>query len=115
MGAFLGVLIKKLIEEGKTVEWAWNAVCNDSRKLGHYLNSENPKCRFEPTGSREICGFFDLANAYKILAWDIGAGGFWLAGGGCDGYSYVNPLADLDLFRDRDNIHFSSVGWLVLS
>ena len=82
--AFLGVLIKKLVDSGWTVENSWNAVCNDSRQLGHYWNSKNAKHDLEPTGSREICGFFDLANTYKILARDEEAGGFWLAGGDCN-------------------------------
>jgi len=114
-GAFLGLLIKKLIKEGKTVEWAWNAVCNDSRELGHYWNSENAKHDFEPTGSRMICGFYDLANTYKILAEDEEAGGFWLAGGHSykDGYYY--PLADLSRDYNRNRSSVDSVGWLVLS
>ena len=39
--AFLGVLIKKLVDSGWKVDDAWDAVCNDSKKLGHYWNSEN--------------------------------------------------------------------------
>jgi len=108
-GAFLGVLIKKLVEEGKSVEWAWNAVCNDSKELGHYWNSEDAKYQFELTGSRCICGFYDLANTCKILAEDEEAGGFWLAGG------YFFPLAFLDLHTYRTYDYNSSVGWLVLS
>ena len=41
--------------------------------------SEDAKYNFEPTGSRIICGFYDLANTYKIFAEDEEAGGFWLA------------------------------------
>jgi hypothetical protein len=114
-GAFLGVLIKKLVEEGKSVEWAWNAVCNDSRELGHYWNSENAKHEFEPTGSRIICGFYDLVNTCKILAEDEGAGGFWLAGGSCNGNSDCIPLADLGHGTLRNFNYDFGVGWLVLS
>jgi len=113
-GAFLGVLIKKLIEEGKTVEWAWNAVCNDSQELGHYWNSENAKHVFEPTGSRMICGFYDLANTYKILAEDEEAGGFWLAGGRYCSESGISPLAGLSHKFYRYQNYDYSVGWLVL-
>ena len=113
-GAFLGVLIKKLVEEGKSVEWAWNAVCNNSKELGHYWNSENAKHEFEPTGSRCICGFYDHANTYKILAEDNEAGGFWLAGGYYNFFSYCNPLAALFLYTGRRD-DLSGVGWLVLS
>jgi len=113
-GAFLGVFIKKLIEEGKTVKWAWNAVCNDSRELGHYWNSENAKHDYETTGSRMICGIYDLANTYKILAEDEDSGGLWLTGGhyrnsGCD-----RSLADLHHYRYRLYDGYGSVGWIVL-
>lgn len=112
--AFLGVLLKKLIEEGWSKGKAWNAVCNDSKKLGHYWNSENAKHDFETTGSREICGFFDLANAYKILAEDIDAGGFWLAGGVCNFDCIGYPLAGLGHCFERYCNLNDSVGWLVL-
>lgn len=111
--AFLGVLIKKLIEEGKTIEWAWNAVCNDSKELGHYWDSEDAKHAFEPTGSRSICGFCDLANTFKILAEDKNAGGFWIAGGyfNCSGDGY--PLAYFCLDTNRRIDFYDVVGWLV--
>ena len=113
--AFLGVLIKNLIASGWPVSKAWKAVCNDSRKLGHYWNSENARHDFEVTGSREVCGFCDLANTYKILAWDKETGGFWLAGGNYFDTSYRNPLADLLHCTILDDDLSSSVGWLVLS
>lgn len=111
--AFLAVLIKKLVENGRTVANAWYEVCNDSKKLGHYWNSENAKHAYETTGCREICGFFDLANNFKILAEDEEAGGFWLAGGDCNFYSDFCPLADLNRNFDRDAVNFGC-GWLVL-
>lgn len=116
--AFLGVLIKKLVASGWEVAAAWNAVCNDSRKLGHYWNPKGALQDFEPTGSREICGFCDLANAYKFLAEDKKAGGFWIASGGynlCGDYG--PPLVQIELFtnRDRDSECYFTVGWLVLS
>ena len=111
---FLGVLIKRLVDEGWKVADAWNAVCNDSKDLGHYCNSENSKHEFEDTGSREICGFFDLANTYKILAKDEEAGGFWLAGGDFDLFSYFYPLADLSLSDSQNGDSYYGVGWLVL-
>jgi hypothetical protein len=112
--AFLGVLIKTLVENGWKVEEAWSAVCNDSRELGHYWNSQNAKHAFEDTGSREICGFFDLANTYKILTEDEEARGFWLAGGNYNGGSNNYPLADLWHDCIQDFSHGYGVGWLVL-
>ena len=113
--AFLGVLIKKLIASGLRVSSAWNAVCDDSKELGHYWNSENAKHDFEVTGSRNICGFCDLANTYKILAWDKEAGGFWLAGGDYFDNSFNSPLSDLGRDTRQGNCDHGSVGWLVLS
>lgn len=112
--AFLGVLIKKLIARGWSVADAWHAVCDDSKMLGHYWNSENAKHAFEYTGSREVCSFFDLANTFKILAWDDEAGGFWVASGNYDNLSYNNPLADLGLYYYQDYDYFGGVGWYVL-
>lgn len=90
-------LIQRLVESGYEIKEAWEAVCDDSRKIGHYRNSDNPKNDFEPTGSREVCGFCDLGNAWKFIAedsWDE-AGGFWVAGGNYNNYSYKYPVADL--------------------
>ena len=112
--AFLGVLIKKLIASGWSAEDAWYVVCDDSKMLGHYWNSENAKHDFEETGSREVCGFFDLANTCKILAWDDETGGFWLASGFCNNISLYNPLADLNLYYSRVSDDDYSVGWYVL-
>lgn len=112
-GAFLGVLIKMLVEEGNSVEWAWNAVCNDSKELGHYWNSENAKHTFEPTGSRSICGLFDLANTYKILAEDVSASCFWIAGGNCGEEGNLSPIASIECSTTCSRNYFSSVGWIV--
>ena len=113
--AFLGVLIKELVSEGMSINQAWNAVCNDSKELGHYWNSKNAKYEFEPTGARKVGRFYDLANTCKILAEDEEAGGFWLAGGSCISDSYDGPLADLDCRDDRCDDFDCSAGWLVLS
>lgn len=112
--AFLGVLIKMLVAKGWTCCEAWDAVCNDSKNLGHYRNSDNAKRQFEDTGSREICGFFDLANTYKILAEDEEAGGLWLAGGNFSGNGNSIPLAHLELCDFYYYGRNCSVAWLVL-
>ncbi len=114
--AFLGVLIKELVKEGKTVEWAWNAVCCDSRELGHYLNSENVKCDFEVTGSRKICGFCDLANAHKILAFDEEIGWYFLASGSYNNDCNEYPIANISARYYHPGVRRDySVGWPVLS
>ena len=113
--AFLAVLIKDLVASGWKVSDAWNAVCCDSKELGHYRNSKDAKHAFETTGSRDICGWYDLANSYKILAEDEEAGGFWLAGGCYYYYSDYVPLAVLCRNFYRFNFNFISCGWLVLT
>jgi len=114
--AFLGVLIKKLVAEGWMVAEAWNSVCNDSKKLGHYLSSENATYGFEPTGSRAIAGFYDLGNTCKIVVeddeelekfWEVGSdfgySGYW--------YSLSTMSINYDCY-DEYNSNF--VGWIVL-
>lgn len=112
--AFLAVLIKELVNSGKSVEWAWNAVCNDSEELGNYWNSQNAKHEFEDTGRREICGFFDLANTYKILA-DDEDGNICLAGLFCDYYGFYLPIAGLWYHKNPYTAIVYGCGWLVLT
>jgi len=112
--AFLGVLLKSLVDCGWEVVTAWNAVCKDSKNLGHYYNSVGALRKFEPTGSREICGFCDLANTYKILAKDKEVGGFWLAGGFFNYFGDNSPIADLSLHDYHNFTSKYSVGWIVL-
>lgn len=111
--AFWGWYIKKLIQSGWKAEDAWYAVCDDSKKLGHYWNSKNAEHALEKTGSREVCGFCDLANTFKILAYDEEAGGFWLSGGFFNFDSCNYPLAGLVPYHNRDHFHNHSVGWIV--
>ena len=109
-------LIQKLVKSGYEIAEAWEAVCDDSRKIGHYRNSDNPKNDFETTGSREVCGFCDLGNAWKFLAedpWEE-AGGFWAAGGGYNHGSISNPVADLNHRNLIDFGNYYGVGMLVL-
>ncbi len=111
--AFLAVLIKNLVASVWNVKEAWEAVLDNSRELGHYWNSENAKHTLEDTGSREICGFCDLGNAYKILAADEEADGFWIAGGGCMNLSIRYALAGLYIDDDRDCDNPGGTGWIV--
>ena len=115
--AFLVWLINQLVKSGKSVEEAMNQVVLDSKELGHYYDSENSTRGkdFELTGSRRVCGVYDLANTFKILRCsNKEAGGFWLAGGYyCDDGRCI-PLADLFHIADVDDDRDDSVGLLVL-
>lgn len=112
--AFLGTLIKYLVNEKNwSVENAWKAVCDDSKKLGHYWNSENAKYTFEPTGSRPVGKWNDLANTYKIVG--NSDTGFSVCGGNYGNYSINCPLADVSTDYSPSSSRNYSVGWLVLS
>lgn len=114
---FLGWLIKKLVENGWSKEKAWNAVCTDSKELGHYWNSENAKHDFETTKSREILGLlYDLGNTLKLLADDDeGANKFWVAGGYFNNCSNRSPLADLGYCSNFNYNYNYGVGLLAFS
>lgn len=113
--AFLAVLIKELVASGKSAKWAWNAVCNDSEELGHYSDSVNSKQEFEDTGSREICGFFDLSNTAKLLAVDKNNGSIWKGSGTYDFPGDFSPLANLYpcSSNSRYRKFYRACGWLV--
>ena len=112
---FLGTLINNLISvEGWNEAYAWNSVCTDSRKLGHYKDSVGVKNYFEPTGSRKIVGKADLANTYKILAsGEEKYGGFWLAGGSYRNSGYIDSLASLVFHLNCERSFHHGVGWFV--
>ena len=113
--AFLGLLIKYLIEEkGYEVKDAWKAVCDQSKDLGHYWDSENAKHEFEDTGSRQIGEWCDLGNTCKITEEDE-ASGFSLVGGGYGSNGDSYPLADLGSIGGPIDVYCYSVGWFVLS
>ena len=115
--AFLVWIINKLIDDrGWSAKKAIESVVLNSRELGHYHDSENAKGRFEPTGSREICGVFDLANTLKILAFDdFEDNCFWRAGGLYCYFGNRKPLADLNYAINVNECFNLCVGWLVLS
>lgn len=110
--AYLAVLIKNLIASGWTVKRAWNAVCIDSKALGHYSNSKDAKSEFEFTGSREICGFYDYANTCKILA-DDRSSDFLSAGGHYKFVSNYFPLANMKFITTPSKDYHFSTGWIV--
>ena len=115
--AFLGLLIKYLIEEKRyTISGAWEAVCDQSEKLGHYWDSENAKHNYETTGNKQIGEWYDLTNTFKIIV-DDEICGFSLVGGYCngDGNYYHYPLADIYCLDNFNYDIIDSVGWLVLS
>lgn len=110
--AFLGILIKMLVESGWSISKAWHAICVDSKSLGNYWNT-NKKHNIELTGTRKVCKFYDLANTCKILSADEQISGYWIAGGDFDSESSINPIGRMDHFYGDYNVWNNSVGWIV--
>lgn len=113
--AFLGLLLKYLVdEENYTVSDAWKAVCDQSKGLAHYWNSEDSKRSLEPTGSRKIGEWYDLANTYKITTDENTASSFFHEGGHCQCNGESFPLTTSSKIIYPDIFYFGSVGWIVL-
>ncbi len=130
--AFLGVLIKKLVESGKSVRKAWEMVCFDSAALGHFANNrKTERPAVEETGSREVCGFCDLGNVKKMFALTKGDR-LWTTNSSYKTSSFKEPLnswMEIDLyefyksldhpgsqFYDKPDSIFNKItGWIVLS
>lgn len=95
--AFLVWLINKLVCGGWSIKKAMEAIVLNSTDLGHYSNSENAEHELVKTGSRMICGVYDLANTYKLLSCtNKEAAVSWCAGGSYDTYGHKHPHADLN-------------------
>lgn len=109
----LGIIIKYLVEEKYKVKDAWKAVCVNSKDIGHYHDSKNPKGDFERTGSRKVGKWYDLGNTCKIVK-RRGASGFVLFGGDYFNRGDYFPLADACTFCNSVDAYFDSVGELVL-
>lgn len=114
---FLATIICRLLEEGWSMADAVFAVCCDSTKLGHYIDSANSK-GLESTGSRKVAGKCDLANTCKILKNNKEDDVVLVAGGSFRNFGSSSPLANIDRYnpyRDYDAYHnVISVGWFVL-
>jgi hypothetical protein len=110
--AFLGVLIKKMVESGVDKERAWHMVCDDSGNLGHYGQfEENPK--IIETGSHLSYGFCDLANTLKLIS--VGPYEYAKASGSYFRLPYCAPLAIFRIQKSGfEEKYDDSVGWIVL-
>jgi len=112
--AFLGCLIKTLADNGWGIKNAWDAVCSDSTELGHYWNSKNAKHKLEHTGNREVCGFYDLGNTYKVISEENESNSFKLASGSYNQIGHMCPLVSISNVFDEWYNFTTSVGWVVL-
>ncbi len=68
---FIGYVMNYLIEEEKmSSKLVWSFFCDDSSQIENYSDSKDLIYDLEPTGSRKIGAFFDLANTSKIVCAD---------------------------------------------
>lgn len=111
--AVLGNLMMHLVDDGYSVAEAWEGTCDDSRNLGHYWNSDDAKHYLEPTGSRKVGSFYDLANTCKVLK-EWSGFGYFLAGGYYGNNGKACPLADIEVYYFRRDLFQNSVGLLVM-
>ncbi len=112
--AFLGYLIKYLVEKKKqSIDDAWFVVCDDSKSLGNFLNTELIENELEKSGSRAIGKFYDLGNTYKIIRDSGSETKFSLAGGCYKDLSYLAPLSNIvPLISIKRNMK-NAVPWIV--
>ena len=118
--AFLAVLMKSLIENrGWTVKHAWESVCVDSSKIAKSCDREKVRTihrslnDLDPTGSKCVCGFYDLGNTLKLLADSRNDKAFWLAG--TCAWDYPAPISSTEAFAKKFSTDWipGTVGWLV--
>lgn len=113
--AFLGFLIKKMVEAGVPIEKAWNSVCDDSSNIGVYASEVSFQNVLRKTGSKGICGFYDLANTQKVLLSDLSyaANYYWKAGGTYKDQGSRKPLVTFEFYTDSITPLTDSVGWII--
>lgn len=115
--AFLGVLIKELVDtRGWRVCDAWDAVCNDSDRLGHYNYNEDRRCPIKKTGADEVCGFYDLANVSKFFAYNEYKDAIFCNYSDCRNTGEQAPLGCIGytIFHKLNKNFERSVPWLLL-
>ena len=112
--AFLGVLIKKLVAEGKSVERAWWEVSYKVRQFLKPYEYENEEHRLEVREYFEVCGFLDLSISTKLL---VENGNLWYAA--YDRYNvflYIRLMSNLNIGNGRDCTVTDGahpVGWII--
>lgn len=111
--AFLGVLIKKMVNVGVDKKKAWHVVCTNSEMLGHYKAATTAAPKWEYTGSHPSYGFYDLANTRKFVS--VGPYEYAEASGSYFSLSYDAPLASFRVKKsDFEKKRYGCVGWIVL-
>jgi len=90
-------------------------LADNSRKIGHYWNSNNAKQNLELTGEREFGGLYGfVGNTYKIVGDSNSRSGFSLLGGGYHQDGNIHPLAFFLYINSPYTKNYFSVGLLEL-
>ena len=118
--AFLAVLMKTLVKNrGWTIKHAWEAVCVDSSTIAKVrdrqkmISIHGSLKDLDPTGSKCVCGFYDLGNTMKLLADSRNDKAFWIAG--TCAWDYPAPISSTEAFAKKFSKDWipGTVGWLV--
>ena len=99
--AYLATEIKALVEDGKPIEWAWQAVGNTAKKIIH-------KRKFKAFG-------YGRSNCYKIVAGDEEKGKFFLMCGfynRCRNYYLKSSIYHVSV---KNEICRIGSGWIILT
>lgn len=110
--AFLGVLLKNLVEDGMPIPIAWSIICSDSSETEGSKQSKSPRHLIEDTGTGKLDCFYDLTNTYKLCKEDEyrETGGFLIAGGLLFGDKTNYPISALGKCYEVDYKHQDAVG-----
>lgn len=113
--AFLAFQIRYLVKKKRyTMKDAWKAVCDQSKDLGNYWDSQDgARSGFEHTGLRNIGEWCDLGNTYKITI-DEESGDFMQTGGDYTSCGDEDPLSAVYLVGNPSEKLDSSTGWIVM-
>lgn len=113
--AFVGCIMKQLVDEGVEIRKVWKYFIIDSSNLGNYNNSS--EIRKAKTGSNGIVGWFDLANYKKIIKHAYRNGDYLLASGSYDSLGVTHPVARIRCCMSTleyvEDILYDSTGWIV--
>ena len=110
--AFLGVLLKNLVEDGESIPNAWSIICSLSDTESDAKQNKSTKHIIEDTGSKKLGMFYDLTNTYKLCKEDEyrETGGFLIAGGLLFGDKTNYPISALGKCYEVDYKHQDAVG-----
>ena len=108
------LLLLRLLNDGfATIE----QLADDSKEIGHYLDSKNTKHKYEKTGERQLGGLYGFAgNTRKIVKDSESSLGFSLLGGCYSDFGDRYPLAHVGYDKDSSSsiTYLDGVGLLEL-